>query len=49
LRLSAFIPAALSFNRDIGLQADGKVALENIVKLAQVLSVRTKDLFDSFP
>jgi transcriptional regulator with XRE-family HTH domain len=30
-------------------RGERNVALENIVKLAQALSVRTKDLFDSLP
>lgn len=30
-------------------RGERNVALENIVKLAQALSVRTKDLFDAMP
>ncbi len=30
-------------------RGERNVALENIVKLAQALSVRTKDLFDTLP
>ena len=30
-------------------RGERNVALENIVKLAQALSVRTKDLFDALP
>jgi transcriptional regulator with XRE-family HTH domain len=30
-------------------RGERNVALENIVKLAQALSVKTKDLFDSLP
>lgn len=30
-------------------RGERNVALENIVKLAQALSVRTRDLFDSLP